>query len=392
MDIKINKNNLALQFIILMGLVSLFGDIVYEGARGITGPYLYLLGAGAGIVGLITGLGEFLGYALRLPFGFIADRRKAYWGLAVLGYSLILAIPLLALAGNWQIAMFLILLERLGKAIRAPARDTLLSSATKRVGRGFGFGIHEAMDQIGAVIGPGLFALVFLLKGSYRQGFVLLWIPALLMLVFLLIAKNKVSLPQKLEDDTKEADRNLPPEFWSYILFIFFAVSGLVSFPLIAYHFKVKGIFSDAYIPVLYALAMLSDALFALIIGKTYDKIGMRIFIIIPLVTFFIPLLCFSQSQILALGGVILWGMVMANHETVMRAGIADLVSVSHRGFAYGIFNTIYGIGWFLASSVMGFLYGISLIYLILFSIIMSVISLLLGLTLDLFKRMHPIS
>ncbi|MCM8826178.1 MAG: MFS transporter [Candidatus Omnitrophica bacterium] len=389
MDNQINRKKLALQFIILMGLVSLFADIVYEGARGVSGPYMLLLGASATIVGLVSGLGEFFGYMLRLPFGYFADRRRAYWGLTILGYSLILAIPLLAFAGNWQLAAIFILIERVGKAIRSPARDAILSYSTKEVGRGLGFGIHEAVDQIGAVIGPALFGIIFIFRGSYKEGFNVMWIPAFLILFFLLVAKNKVPSPQKLERLTEDIQGKFPSVFWFYALFIFFAVCGFTNFQLISYHFKIKGIFSDATIPFLYALTMLIDALFALIIGKIYDRIGMKVFIVIPLITIFIPILSFSQRKILALGGLILWGIVMAVHETIMRAGIADLTSLSNRGFAYGIFNTVYGVSWFLGSTAMGFLYEVSILYLILFSVAMLLISVYIYLLL--IRKVKPV-
>ncbi len=131
-----NKKKVAFQFIILLGIVSLLGDITYEGAKSVIGPYLAVLGASATIVGLVAGLGEFIEYALRLVFGYLADRTKAYWPLTIIGYGLLLSVPLLAFAGYWQLAVFLIILERMGKAIRTPARDTMLSHATKQIGRG----------------------------------------------------------------------------------------------------------------------------------------------------------------------------------------------------------------------------------------------------------------
>ena len=174
---KEKKKRVALQFIFLLGIVSLFGDITYEGARSVAGPYLPSLGASALAVGLVGGIGEFLGYALRLVSGFIADRTKAYWPLTIIGYGLLCAIPLMAITNNWALAALFLILERAGKGIRAPARDAILSHATKQVGRGLGFGIHEAIDQIGAVIGPLIFSAVAFSRGGYREGFMILSIP-----------------------------------------------------------------------------------------------------------------------------------------------------------------------------------------------------------------------
>jgi len=376
-----NQKKIAFQFIILLGIVSLFGDVTYEGARSVTGPYLAVLGASASIVGLVAGLGEFIGYGLRLVSGYLADRTKAYWPLTIIGYGLLLSIPLLAFAGYWQLAALFIILERMGKAVRTPARDAILSHATKQVGRGWGFGIHEALDQVGAIIGPLTFSAVFIFHGGYREGFTILWIPALLTLAILMIARIKVPSPEKLEtsDETsgqniKDKDR-LPRVFWLYTLFTFLSVAGFAHFQLISYHLKVQSVVSDIQIPILYAIAMGVDALVALIIGKTYDKIGLISLITIPLLTLPTPFFAFSHIYNFAVISVVLWGMVMGIHETVMRAAIADLTPIEHRGFAYGMFNTVYGASWFFGSTLMGLLYDLSISYLILFVVLMEVIS-----------------
>jgi MFS family permease len=366
-------------FIVLLGIVSLFGDVTYEGARSVTGPYLATLGASASVVGLVAGIGEFVGYALRLASGYLVDRTKAYWLLTFIGYGLLLSIPLLAFAGYWQLAAVLIILERMGKAIRSPARDTMLSYATKEVGRGWGFAVHEALDQIGAVIGPIVFSLVFLFHGGYPEGFTLLWIPALLTMVVLAIARKKVPSPQKLEAPGETSRQNikdkLPRVFWFYTIFTLLSVAGFANFQLISYHLKVQAIIPDAQIPMMYAIAMGVDALAALLVGKTYDKIGLISLLAVPLLTLPIPFLVFSHSYSLVLMGIILWGVVMGIQETIMRAAIADLTPVERRGFAYGIFNTAYGAGWFLGAALMGLLYELSINYLILFAVVMELIS-----------------
>lgn len=372
---------LAFQFIIMMGLISLFGDIVYEGARSIIGPYLFTLGASAAVVGLITGIGEFAGYFFRLPFGYFADRSKAYWPLTILGYGLILAIPLLGFAGSWQIAAVFIIAERLGKAIRSPARDAILSYATKQVGRGFGFGLHEAMDQIGALIGPLVFSTVFLLKGNYKQSFSILWAPAILVMFILMAARRKVAIPQDLErsgeitSDVRSG--KLPRLFWIYTVFIFLSVAGFVNFQLISYHINAKNVVATFQIPLLYAGAMAVDGITALIIGKIYDRVGLKALVVIPFLTFPISFLGFSRSYGLVITSIVLWGIVMGIHETIMRSAIADLSSLKQRGFAYGIFNTVYGLAWFIGSVTVGFLYEISLLYVIIFAAVMEAIALL---------------
>ena len=368
----------ALRFIVLMGVVSLFGDIVYEGARGLTGPYLALLGASASVVGLVGGLGEFIGYALRLFSGFMADRTKAYWLFTFIGYGLLVSIPLLSFAQSWQIAVLLILLERAGKAFRSPARDTILSYATKEVGRGFGFGLHEALDQIGAIVGPLIFSAILFAGGNYRSGFSVLWIPAMMVPVVLCIARNRLPHPEKLEiaHESGSKDNTLfSKTFVLYSLFTFFAVAGFANFPLIAYHLKMKTIVGDAQIPALFALAMGVDALTALIIGKTYDRMGLKILIIVPLLSFFIPLLAFSDMLVGVIIGTILWGIVLGIHETIMRAAVADLTDINRRGSAYGIFNTLYGLSWLLGGTLMGMLYEHSVYTLMLLAALFEVVS-----------------
>ena len=194
-----SRHRAAYTVIILFGIVSLFGDIIYEGARSVSGPYLYMLGAGALAVGVIAGLGEFLGYALRLVSGYLADTTRHYWAITFIGYGMLAAVPLLALAGSWEGAALLLILERVGKGIRVPARDAILANATSTVGRGWGFAVHEALDQVGAIIGPLIFAAIFLAEGDYRGGFALLAIPFVLMILALLVARRRAPEPASLE-------------------------------------------------------------------------------------------------------------------------------------------------------------------------------------------------
>ena len=375
------KKKRALQFILLFGVVSALGDITYEGARSIYGPYLGFLGASAAVIGLVTGIGEFLGYFLRLVSGYFVDRTGQYWLITILGYGMLIAVPLLAIAGNWQVAVVFIMLERIGKAIRSPAKDALLSYATKRIGTGLGFGIHEALDQMGAVIGPLLFAAGLAINGGYITGFHIMWIPAILTVVVVVAIRLKFPNPAMLEDDVankpaeQPADKKLSKAFWLYAVFTFFCVLGFANFQLISYHWQVKGVVAAAAVPTLYAVAMAVDAVVALIIGKTYDKKGMLSLIAIPALTLFIPLLGFSDSYMLAVAAAVLWGAVMSIHETIMRAAIADMTPIGNRGFAYGIFNTLYGAAWFIGSAALGLLYDMSVHYIFSFVVASEIIA-----------------
>lgn len=356
------ERNTAFSLILIMGLVSAFGDIVYESARSISGPYLAFLGASAVVVGAVAGLGEFLGYGLRLVSGYLADRTRAYWIATFIGYGLILCIPFLAFAGSWQLAALLLILERIGKAIRSPARDTILSHATHQTGRGWGFAIHEFLDQIGAVVGPLVLSLAFYVSGNYRSGFHWLWLPSILVIVFLAFARWKVPNPEALEadeprDSVSSKQTSLPPTFWHYAAFTFLSVAGFVSFPLLSLYWVKEGIVQAAWIPTLYAVAMGVDALIALLVGKLYDRFGLNTLFAVPLLTLLVPLSGFSSSPIWIGVSIVLWGTVMSIHETTMRAAVADIAQIHKRATGYGIFNTIYGASWFVGGSLLGWLY-----------------------------------
>lgn len=365
--------HLALVFIVLMGIVSLFGDIVYEGARSVTGPYLLIMGASALTVSVVAGLGEFLGYGVRFLSGYFADRTRNYWIFTISGYLMIGAIPLLVFAGSWESAALLLIIERIGKGIRSPSKDAILSHAAKEVGRGFGFGLHEAMDQIGAIAGPLLFSAALLLTGDYQVGFALMSVPFLLLVIALVIAWLKLPEPELLEenvDDAKQTD-GFPRIMVPYSIFTACIMAGFLVFPLMAYHFKQLSIVPDAQIPVFYAIAMGVDAVVALVIGKAYDRKGIRVLCILPVLGACIPFLAFSLGYMAALLGTVLWGAAMGVQETVLRAAVADYTHIRRRGTAYGILNTVYGAAWFAGSVVMGLLYEFDIRLLIGFVVIM---------------------
>jgi len=362
----------AFKFIILLGAVSLFADVAYEGARSITGQYLALLGASGTVVGIVAGFGELVGYALRLVSGYISDKTGRYWLITIFGYTVkLLAVPLLALAGRWEVAAALMISERIGKAIRTPSRDAMLSHATKEIGHGWGFGLHEAMDQIGAMLGPLIVATVLYVKGGYRASFGILLIPAILALSVLLVARHFYPRPRDLEPESAPLEaEGFPRVFWIYLAAIALVAAGYVDFPLIAYHFKKTSIASDNWIPVFYAIAMGVDALAALIFGRLFDRVGMSALIYAALISSVFAPLVFLGGFYFAILGIALWGIGMGAQESIMRAAIANMIPTNKRGSAYGIFNAGYGIFWFLGSALMGILYDISIPALISFSVV----------------------
>jgi len=371
-DRKINPEKTAFKFILLLGIVSLLADMTYEGARSITGPYLALLGASGMVVGIVAGSGELVGYALRLVSGYIADRSGRYWLVTILGYSVnLLAVPLLALAGRWEIAAALMISERIGKAIRTPSRDAMLSHATKDIGRGWGFGLHEAMDQVGAMLGPLIVATVLYVKGGYKTSFGILLIPAILAISILLIARHLYPRPKDLEKSSLSLEtKDFPLVFWIYLCAVALVAAGYVDFPLMAYHFKKQAIASDNWIPVLYAIAMGIDALSALLFGRLFDRRGVSILIAATIISSLFAPLVFLGDFYAAIFGIILWGVGMGAQESIMRAAIANMIPANKRGSAYGIFNAGYGLSWFLGSALIGIFYDISLPALIAFSVV----------------------
>ena len=367
----------ALKFVVSLGIVSLFADMTYEGARSITGPYLAILGASATAVGIVAGFGELIGYALRLVSGYISDRTGKYWTVTLFGYFInLLAVPLLALAGSWEVAAFLMITERMGKAIRNPSRDAMLSHATQSIGRGWGFGLHEAMDQIGAILGPLIVATVLYLNGGYRISFAILLVPALLALAVLLVARALYPRPRDLEAATVELKtKGFSRIFWLYLAAVSLIAAGYVDFPLISYHFEKLSIVSKIWIPVFYAVAMGVDALSALFFGRLFDRVGLSILIVVSLLSSLFAPLVFLGGFYLALIGMALWGVGMGAQESIMRAAIAGMVPMDKRSTAYGIFNAVFGLFWFLGSALMGVLYDVSIPSLIVFSVVMQLAS-----------------
>ncbi len=354
----------AFRFVLLIGILSFFADFTYEGARSILGPYLALLGASAAAVGIVTGLGELLGYGLRLVSGPLSDRSGHYWPITIVGYLIqMAAVPLLALAGSWPLAGLLIILERVGKAIRNPPRDVMLSHAAHEMGLGWAFGFHEALDQFGALVGPLAIAGVLALQGSYRLAFALLAIPAATTLAILVSARLLYPRPQEMETAPAISvqGRGMPALFWLYLAGAVLVAAGFADFPLIAYHFARSSSVSGTLIPVFYAVAMGISGLGSLVAGRLFDRLGIVVLIPLTLVSALFAPLVFLGGLWAALLGVALWGLGMGVHESIVPAVVAQMVAPQRRASAYGLFTAGYGIFWFLGSAAIGLLYSLSL-------------------------------
>jgi MFS family permease len=318
----------ALTFVILLGLVSLFADMTYEGARSITGPYLAVLGASATVVGIVAGFGELIGYLLRLVAGYLSDRTGRYWTFTLVGYVInLLAVPCLAFAGRWELAAGLMIAERFGKAMRTPARDAMLSHATTEMGRGWGFRLHEAMDQIGALLGPLIVAVVLFRREGYATAFGVLFIPAVLALSVLVLACLRYPDPRDFEIGTPPLEtQGFPRVFWLYLAAIGLIAAGYADFPLIAYHLHKTSLVSAGWIPLFYAVAMGVDAVAALVCGRLFDRLGFPVLGGVALVSCLFAPLVFLGPFHVAMLGMVLWGIGMGAQESIMRAAVAGMV------------------------------------------------------------------
>jgi MFS family permease len=343
-----------------MGVVSLLADATYEGARSVLGPYLLALGASATAVGFVAGLGELVGYGLRLPSGRLADRTCRYWAFTLGGYVVNLAcVPALALAGRWETAGLLVVLERAGKAVRTPARDTLLSYAATRLGAGWTFGLHEALDQVGAVAGPLAVAGLLAAGVSFRPALGALAVPALLCLLALALARIQFPRPSDLEGGAARPDTLSPRSLKRYLFAAALVAAGFADFPLLAYHLTRTAVLPPAWTSLLYALAMATDAAAALLLGKWFDRSGPPVLAVgTAVAAAAVPLVVFGGVAGAGVG-VALWGAGLGLQESVLRAAVARLVPPERRASAFGLFHTVYGVGWFAGSAAMGALYDL---------------------------------
>jgi MFS family permease len=355
----------AFRFVLLIGILSFFADFTYEGSRSVLGPYLASLQASATVVGIVTGFGEMLGYGLRLVSGRLADVTGRFWPITIFGYVVqMAAVPALALTGSWPMAAALIILERIGKAIRNPPRDVMLSHAAKQVG-GYGwvFGMHEALDQFGAMFGPLAVAAVLARYGDYRRAFAVLLVPALINLAFVLVARLVYPRPQDLDTATPEATHGsgLPRVYWIYLVGAALVAAGFADYPIIAYHFSRANTVPGDWIAIFYAVAMAVSGSGSLVLGQLYDRFGLAILIGLTLISAAFAPLVFLGGFWVALIGAAIWGLGMGVHESIIPAVVAPMVPAAGRGYAFGLFTAAYGVSWFLGSAVIGILYDFSL-------------------------------
>lgn len=378
----------AMMFLLLMGVISLFSDMTHEGARSILGEYLDLAGASAATIGFVSGFGELCGYSLRMLSGFLADKTKKYWLLVILGYALqVLAIPALALIpqNGWVVACGLVILERIGKAVKKPAKNTLVSFAASEVGVGKGFAFLEFLDQLGAFIGPVILFLIVSLKGTgtlfsaYRLCFALLGIPALITVGLVVFSRIRYPHPEIFEKAEEEAEPfRFKKPFVLYMIAISLFAFGFADFTLITLHAAKTQAFPESTLSLLYAAAMAVDAFAALFFGWLFDRIGVRALMLSTLLsTFFSGFVFLTGNPYLIAVGIVLWGVGMGAQESIMKAAVSKIVPCSMRSTGFGVFETGFGVAWFLGSWLLGALYDVNPALLVLISVASQMLAIL---------------
>lgn len=386
METKRKRRSLsqAMAFIVLFGIVSLFSDMTHEGASSIRGAYVSLLGASAATIGFVSGLGELIGYSMRYVFGKLTDKTKQYWPMTVAGYVLdVLAVPALALVGEhgWVAACALLVIQRMGKAIKKPAKDTIMSFAASQEGVGRSFGLQELLDQIGAFLGPVLLYLVMLFRTDgttfqvYSLCFAVLAIPGAITILLLLVTRHKFPNPEQFEPEPKEhIPFQMKKEFILYIAGISLFAFGFIDYSLIIMHVsrtyaglsaglaETASLVSTGTLPLLYAGAMLVDAAAALFFGNLYDKKGVQALVWSTLISVPFAVFVFAADTVpMVLIGIALWGVGMGAQESILKAAVTSMVPKDSRATGYGIFECSFGVFWFLGSWLLGVLYEVSI-------------------------------
>ncbi len=348
----------AFRFVFALGVVNLFADTTYEGGGSINGPFLGTLGASAAAVAIIAGTGEFIGYSLRSVAGYVADRTGRHWLITFVGYVInLLAVPAMALAGNWQIAAALILAERIGRAMRKPTVEAMLSYTTGSLGKGWVYALNTALDETGAAIGPLIVAAVLFFKGSYQTAYALLLVSSVLALASLAVARIGFPLPSNLEQGQTAAETRFTRAYWLYMAAATCFAAGLMSYELISYYFTQAGIVDKAWVPVFLALATGCGVVASLVLGRCYDRFGVPTVVVAVLLSALFAPLVFIGNFAAALAAMPLWGIGYATQDTLLKAIVADVLPEGKRNLAFGLFYTGYGVGWLVGSTVTGELY-----------------------------------
>jgi MFS family permease len=358
----------AFRFVATLGVVNLFADMTYEGGGSINGPFLGTLGASAAAIAVIAGAGEFLGYSLRAVAGYVADRTGRHWLITFIGYAInLLAVPAMTLAGSWQVAAVLVLAERVGRAIRKPTIESMLSYTTGSLGKGWVYALNSALDETGATIGPLVVAAVLWFKGSYQTAYALLLVSSVLALASLVAARIGFPLPSHLEQGRTATETKFARPYWLYMAAAACFAAGLMSYELISYYLTSTGLVAKVWAPVFLAFATGCGVVASLVLGRLYDRVGIPVVVVAVLLSSLFAPLVFAGSLAAVLIAMPLWGIGYAVQDTLLKAMIAGVLPEGKRNLAFGLFYTGYGVGWLVGSTVTGLLYEQSQLALVIF-------------------------
>lgn len=361
------------RLVIGLGVVSLLTDVVSDGSLSVSGALLGRLGASATLVGAVSGAASALALVLRLFTGPWADRTGRYWGFTIAGYATTaLCIPLLAAtpllgAGALAFACALILAERVGKAVRAPAKTALLAEPAAAVGSGRGFGVHKLLDQLGAFAGPLLMSASAAATGRLWPGFLALAAPAAAAVALLVHLRARVPDPTVYRRLPAPGAARAAPgvrgeRHWrrDFLLFGCFAASttfGLLSPGIISYHVDRAGLLPLSAVPLVYAAGMLAAALAAPLTGWVFDRRGPGVLLVVPAMTACVPALVLGPTLAQVLAGTVLWGAATGVQDSTVKALVARLVPAPKRGAGYGWFSLMQGGAALAGATVAGALY-----------------------------------
>jgi MFS family permease len=375
--LSIGSASPAFTFVLMMGAVDFFGDTTYSGGASMNGPFLASLGAGAAVIGITAGLSEFLNYLTRGISGYLADKTGKYWRIAFIGYVLnLIAVPAIALAGHWTVAAGLVLLQGIGRGMRKPIVEAMLSYTTGQHGRGWVYGVHNALDAGGRTVGPLVIALVLFLNGDYRTGYAMLAIPCLLALASLTLARIKFPVPSRLEQHASAPAKGFTPAYWLYMLAGALFAAGLMSFELIAFHLSSTRLAESYWVPLFLAFGTAFGVIASLGLGRLYDRMGLPVVLSAVLLTSLFSPLVFLGGFYLALLGMALWGIGQVTQDMLLKAIVAGVLPGNRRSLAFGLFSAGYGSGWLLGSIATGLLYEQSPLALVVFAVLVQLGSL----------------
>jgi len=369
---------MAFRFVLLMGVVDLFGDTTYSGGASMNGLFLASVGAGAAVISVAGGLSEFLNYLTRGVSGFFADRIRRRWPLVFVGYGVnLLAVPALALAGHWPVAAGLIVVQGIGRGVRKPLVQAMLSYTTSRYGRGWVYGVNTALDHTGRTLGPLIVAGVLVLTGAFRTAYALLVIPAVLALITLTVARVRFPAPAAFEQ-RRSAPASPGPRrmagvegfsrsYWLYLAAGACFAAGLMNFELISFHLSRGGATRDT-VPLFLALATGVGALASLGLGRLYDRVGLPVVLMAVVATAAFSPFVFLLPVHLALVGMALWGVGQATQDSLLTALVGGVLPRGRRNLAFGLYYAGYGVGWLVGAVAAGLLYEQSRVALVAFA------------------------